>query len=103
MLDWTGGPVTLKALRAGGATLGKVSKVELVGSDVALTFVQGDQGLVVTPSGSAQPKMTSPTLAVSRSCRRFNSRKSPAANSTGFTSFNDPSGLPRDRGVRTAS
>ncbi len=55
LLDWTGGPVTLKALRAGGATLGKVSKVELVGSDVALTFVQGDQGLLVTPTGSAQP------------------------------------------------
>ena len=30
-----GGPITLKALRAGGATLGKVSKVELLGSDVA--------------------------------------------------------------------
>jgi alpha-L-fucosidase len=55
LLDWTGGPVTLKALRAGGATLGKVSKVELVGSDMALTFVQNDQGLLVTPSGSAQP------------------------------------------------
>ena len=55
LLDWTGGPVTLKALRAGGATLGKVSKVELVGSDVALTFVQDDQGLVVTPAGPAQP------------------------------------------------
>jgi alpha-L-fucosidase len=55
LLDWTGGPVTLKALRAGGATLGKVSKVELVGSDMALTFVQHDQGLLVTPSGSAQP------------------------------------------------
>jgi len=55
LLDWTGGPVTLKALRAGGATLGKVSKVELVGSDMALTFVQNDQGLLVTPSGSAPP------------------------------------------------
>jgi alpha-L-fucosidase len=55
LLDWTGGPVTLKALRSGGATLGKVSKVELVGSDVALAFVQSDQGLLVTPSGSAQP------------------------------------------------
>jgi hypothetical protein len=55
LLDWTGGPVTLKALRAGGATLGKVSKVELVGSDVALTFVQSEQGLLVTPSGPAQP------------------------------------------------
>ena len=26
LLDWNGGPITLKALRAGGATLGKVSK-----------------------------------------------------------------------------
>ena len=51
---WTAnsGPVTLKALRAGGATLGKVSKVELLGSDVLLGFVQDDQGLTVTPRGS---------------------------------------------------
>ena len=49
LLDWNGGPITLKALRAGGATLGKVSKVELLGSDVPLTFVQDDQGLTVTP------------------------------------------------------
>ncbi len=55
LLDWQGGPITLKALRAGGATLGKVSKVELLGSDLALTFVQDDQGLTVTPGGSAQP------------------------------------------------
>jgi hypothetical protein len=32
-MNWTNGPVTLNALRAGGATLGKVSKVELLGSD----------------------------------------------------------------------
>ena len=49
LLDWNGGPITLKALRAGGATLGKVSKVELLGSDMPLTFVQDDQGLTVTP------------------------------------------------------
>jgi alpha-L-fucosidase len=55
LLDWQGGPVTLKALRAGGATLGKVSKVELLGSDVALTFVQDAQGLTVTASGVALP------------------------------------------------
>jgi alpha-L-fucosidase len=55
LLNWTNGPVTLKALRTGGATLGKVSKVELLGSDVPLTFVQDDQGLTVTPGGTAQP------------------------------------------------
>jgi hypothetical protein len=52
LLDWNGGPVTLKALRAGGATLGKVFKVELLGSDVPLEFVQDNEGLVVTPGGS---------------------------------------------------
>ena len=55
LLDWNGGRITLRALGAGGATLGKVSKVELLGSDVALTFVQDDQGLTVTPSGPVQP------------------------------------------------
>jgi hypothetical protein len=38
-----------------GATLGKVSKVELLNSDVTLTFVQDDQKLTVTPDGTAQP------------------------------------------------
>jgi hypothetical protein len=55
LVDWNGGAITLKALRTGGTTLGKVSKVELLGSDVALTFVQDDQGLTVTPSGAVQP------------------------------------------------
>ena len=55
LLDWNGGPVTLKALRAGGVTLGKVSNVELLGGDTALTFVQNDQGLTVTPGGPVQP------------------------------------------------
>jgi len=55
LLDWNGGPITLKALHTGGATLGKVSKVELLGSDVALTFVQDEQGLTVTPGGAVPP------------------------------------------------
>jgi alpha-L-fucosidase len=55
LLDWQGGPVTLKALHAGGVTLGKVSKVEMLGSDIEMTFVQDDRGLIVTPSGLAQP------------------------------------------------
>ena len=55
LLDWQGGPITLKALHTDGATLGKVSKVELLGSDIPLTFVQDDQGLTVTPGDSVQP------------------------------------------------
>jgi alpha-L-fucosidase len=52
LLGWNGGAVTLSALKSGGATLGTVSKVELLGSTVAFTFSQNAQGLTVTPSGS---------------------------------------------------
>ena len=52
LLNWNGGAVTLSALKSGGATLGTVSKVELLGSTVAMTFSQNGQGLTVTPSGS---------------------------------------------------
>lgn len=55
LLDWKDGPITLKALRAGGATIGKVSKVELLGSAVPLTFVQDGEGLTVTPGGAVSP------------------------------------------------
>jgi alpha-L-fucosidase len=55
LLDWQRGPITLKALCAGGKTLGKVSNVTILGSDIALTFVQDDQGLTVTFNGSVQP------------------------------------------------
>ena len=65
LLDWHGGSVILKSLHTGGATLGKVSKVELLGSNVPLTFVQDDRGLTVTLSGSVQPLpgITNETLA----------------------------------------
>jgi alpha-L-fucosidase len=55
LLNWKGGPVVLKALRSSRATLGKVSKVEMIGSDVSLQFVQNDQGLTVTFNGSVPP------------------------------------------------
>jgi len=65
LMNWTNGPVTLKALRAGGATLGKVSKVEMLPSDVPLAFAQDEQGLTVTPGGAVQPLpgITNPSLA----------------------------------------
>ncbi len=52
LLGWNGGAITLKALASGGATLGKVSKVELLGSTTAFTFSQTAQGLTVTPGGT---------------------------------------------------
>jgi alpha-L-fucosidase len=69
LLDWNGGPITLKALRAGGATLGKVSQVELLGSDVPLTFVQDDQGLTVTPGEAAQPLPGITNQPLASACR----------------------------------
>ena len=49
VLDWKDSVTTLKALHAGGNTIGKVSKVELIGSDVTMNFVQDDKGLTITP------------------------------------------------------
>ena len=69
LMNWTNGPTTLKALRAGGATLGKVSKVEMLGSDVPLTFVQDDQGLTVTPSGPVQPITGIANQSLATTCR----------------------------------
>jgi alpha-L-fucosidase len=53
VLNWKDSVITLKALHAGGSTIGKVSKVELVGSDITMNFVQDDKGLTITPDKSA--------------------------------------------------
>jgi len=52
LLGWNGSAVTLSALKSGGATLGTVSNVELLGSTLAMTFSQSASGLTVTPGGS---------------------------------------------------
>jgi alpha-L-fucosidase len=54
VLDWKDSTITINALHTGGNTLGKVSKVELLGSDVAIKFIQDENGLTVTPIGIAQ-------------------------------------------------
>jgi alpha-L-fucosidase len=69
LLDWDGTPVTLKALRAGGATLGKVSKVELLGSPVSLKFVQDDQGLRVTFGAAVEPLPEIANQSLASRCR----------------------------------
>jgi len=65
LFNWSGGAISLAALKSGGATLGTVSKVEMLGSTVAMTFSQNGQGLTVTPSGSvqAQAGISNQTLA----------------------------------------
>ena len=52
LFGWSGGAISLPALKSGGVTLGTVSKVEMLGSSVAMTFSQTAQGLTVTPSGT---------------------------------------------------
>jgi alpha-L-fucosidase len=69
LLDWNGGSVTLKALHTGGATLGKVSKVEMLGSDVQLSFVQDERGLTITPSGQTSPLSGITNQRLASSCR----------------------------------
>ncbi len=69
LLDWKGGPMTLKSLRAGGATLGKVSKVEMLGSDIPISFVQNDQGLTITLSDSVRPMAAIEDQSLASKCR----------------------------------
>lgn len=66
LLNWKGGPITLSALHTGGATLGKVSKVELLGSELPLKFIQDEKGLTITPEGvlHAMPQITDQSLAM---------------------------------------
>jgi alpha-L-fucosidase len=65
LFSWSGGAISLPALKSGGATVGTVSKVEMLGSSVAMTFSQNGQGLTVTPSGSvpALPGISNQQLA----------------------------------------
>ena len=69
IMNWNGSPVTLKALRAGGATLGKVSKVEMLGSDAKLTFIQDENGLTVTSVDQIQPLPGITDQALASKCR----------------------------------
>ena len=55
VLNWHKGELKLRALRSGGATLGKVIKVELLGVNVSLPFVQDDQSLTVTAKEGLLP------------------------------------------------
>ena len=65
VFNWNDSVITFKALYAEGSTLGKVTKVELLGSDIPLSFIQDDLGLKVTPGGLAQalPGITNQSLA----------------------------------------
>ena len=71
IMNWDGGSVTFKALHTGGATLGKVSKVEMPGSGVPIKFVQDENGLTVTPNGQVQPLPGITNQQLASCCRVF--------------------------------
>jgi alpha-L-fucosidase len=55
VLDWNDSAITINALRTGGQTLGKVTNVKLLGSDLKMNFSQDENGLTITPEGVAKP------------------------------------------------
>jgi len=55
VLNWKDSVITLKGLRADGSTIGKVSKVELIGSGVTINFVQDDKGLTIKSNKAISP------------------------------------------------
>ena len=56
VLDWKDSTITINALSTGGSTLGKITKVELLGSDVPMKFTQDENGLTITPAGVSDPQ-----------------------------------------------
>lgn len=62
IFNWNDSTITLNALHSGGFTLGKVSKVELLGSTIPMKFIQDENGLTVIPNGDVQPTDSSSAI-----------------------------------------
>jgi len=69
LMNWTNGPTILTALHANGSTLGKITKVEMLGSGAPLTFVQDNQGLTATPSAPVPPLPGIANQSLASACR----------------------------------
>jgi len=69
VLDWKDSTIILNALHSGGSTLGKVTKVELLGSDIKMKFVQDEKGLTVIPDGLVQHLPQIADQLLSKGCR----------------------------------
>ena len=71
LLNWEGNSVLLPALHCGGTTIGKVSKVELLGSDIPIQFVQDENGLKLIPTSVVQPLSGIADKTLASKCRVF--------------------------------
>ena len=69
VLNWNDSTIMLNALHSGGSTLGKVTKVELLGSNITMKFVQDEKGLTVIPGESVQPLPGITDQSLARKCR----------------------------------
>jgi alpha-L-fucosidase len=54
IFNWDDSPITFKSLHSNGSTLGKISRVDMLGSDIEINFVQNETGLTITPSQKLQ-------------------------------------------------
>lgn len=67
--NWNDSTIMLSALHSGGKTLGKVSKVELLGSNTPMKFVQDEKGITVIPNGTVQSPSGITDQSFARKCR----------------------------------
>jgi alpha-L-fucosidase len=69
VFDWTDSAITLNALHSCGSTFGKVTKVDLLGSNIAIKFVQDEKGLNLMSDENAQPLSDITNKELSQRCR----------------------------------
>jgi alpha-L-fucosidase len=69
VMSWNDSLFILKELHTGGSTIGKVTRVELIGSDIPMDFVQDEKGLTVKPGGSVQPLPGITNQSLASECR----------------------------------
>jgi alpha-L-fucosidase len=67
--NWNDSAIILNALRSGGSTLGKVTTVELLGSNNPMKFIQNKKGLAVIPGESVQAQLGIFDQSLARKCR----------------------------------
>jgi hypothetical protein len=69
VLNWNDSTIMLHALHTGGVTLGKITQIEMLGTNLIIPFIQNEKGLTILPaeSLSPQPGISDPSLA--KECR----------------------------------
>lgn len=69
VFNWKDSTITFKALNSGGSTLGKVTNVELLGSNIKMKFIQDEKGLTVIPEKPVNPVSGISDKNLAQKCR----------------------------------